>query len=455
MTVSEELTALMDKARELTGLNEKISIAQLTSLMSHFDLHANPNLLDTTTAISENGKNNQLPMWMAYSFNYVLKPGKYTFSWRAKADSNTNDGTVRVRILDARSNTVIPEQKIDDAGKVFPLTDELQSYTFSVPDDNHTYRVFVYGSSFPHPQLWSVTFYDCKLEFSDLATPLQTSNGPLSITCPDWNKADGWGSNVSVIVPVFKNVPIYATVEIKDIASTKSDKGPSLLCNYMDKNMNKLSYWDVDSNGNYKFTNDPVIQLTGDNFSNKNGLRSGYRVFNESTIRNVAYLSIGVGSNTVTTFSIRNLVVSYYKPYDFTSQGNINLLDFGQSYDTSVDKGDIKNVTGLDIDDWNKLIGKTITISYDLEWSNYKPVTNSYNRIGMEWHLKYESHKDTWANAWYWPQTSDGKEHVANTQTIPNDKIVEINSEDFYNQVNPECTFKATNFKIIVDSTEG
>lgn len=316
MTVSKTLTALMDKARELTGLNEKISIARLTSLMSHFDLHANPNLLDTTTAISENGKNAQWPVWMAYSFNYVLKPGKYTFSWRAKADSNTNDGTVRVRIFDDRSNTVIPEQKIDDAGKAFPLTDELQSYTFSVPDDNHTYRVFVYGSSFPHPQLWSVTFYDCKLEVGDLATPLQTSNGPLSIACPNWIKADGWSSNVSVIVPVFKNVPIYATVEIKDIASTKSDKGPSLLCNYMDKNMNKLSYRDVDSNGNYKFTNDPVIQLKGDDFSNKNGLRSGYKVFNESTIRNVAYLSIGVGNNVWTTYSIRNLVVSYYKPYN-------------------------------------------------------------------------------------------------------------------------------------------
>ena len=177
MSLSETMTALMDKTREITGLTEKISIARLTSLMNHFDLHVNPNLLDTTTAISENGKNSQWPMWMAYTFDYVLKPGKYTFSWRAKADSDTNDGTVRVRIFDERSNVVIPEQKIDYAGKVFPLTDELQSYTFSVPDDNHTYRVLVYGASFPHHQLWSVTFYDCKLEVGELATPLSKVGG--------------------------------------------------------------------------------------------------------------------------------------------------------------------------------------------------------------------------------------------------------------------------------------
>ena len=177
MSLSETMTALMDKAREITGLTEKISIARLTGLMNHFDLHVNPNLLDTTTAISGNGKNSQWPMWMAYQFNYVLKPGKYTFSWRAKADSDNNDGTVRVRIFDGRSNVVIPEQKSDDAGIVFPLTDELQSYTFSVPDDNHTYMVNVYGASFPHHQLWSVTFYDCKLEVGDLATPLTSVGG--------------------------------------------------------------------------------------------------------------------------------------------------------------------------------------------------------------------------------------------------------------------------------------
>ena len=179
MSLSETMTALMDKAREITGLTEKINVAQLTSLMNHFDLHVNPNLLDTTTAISENGKNIQWSAWMAYTFSYVLKPGQYTFSWRAKADSNNNDGTVRVRIYNPKENIVIPEQRATDAGKVFQLTDKLQSYTFNVPDDGNNYQVYVYGASFPHHQLWSVTFYDCKLEVGDLATHLQKLGGVI------------------------------------------------------------------------------------------------------------------------------------------------------------------------------------------------------------------------------------------------------------------------------------
>lgn len=128
-----------------------------------------------------------------------------------------------------------------------------------------------------------------------------------------------------------------------------------------------------------------------------------------------------------------------------------NLVDPGQSYDTSVDKQDWKLVTGLDIDGWNKLSGKTITVSFDLEWANYKPVAGGNNRIGMEWGLKYDSQKELWANCWYLPQASDGKDHATNTFTIPDDIAVVVEGGSFYNQVNPECTFMATNFKIVVN----
>ena len=139
-------------------------------------------------------------------------------------------------------------------------------------------------------------------------------NGPLSITCPDWTEFSGWGTNF-VTVPVFKGVPICATVEIKDIASTVSNQGPCLMCNFEGKNLNGLSFWDVDSNGNYKLANEGVPIESGDNFSNKNGLQSAQRLFTDSNIRNVSYVAIGIGNNVDTTYSIRNLVVSYYKPY--------------------------------------------------------------------------------------------------------------------------------------------
>lgn len=170
-----------------------------------------------------------------------------------------------------------------------------------------------------------------KLSIANL-TDLMTKpavNGPLSITYPNWTKASGWGADAFVIVPVFKGVPICATVEIKDIALTASNQGACLLFTYKDKNMNNLSYWDVDSNGDYKIANDQPIQGQGDDFSNKNGLRSTQRVLNSSNLRNVAYIEISIGNNVDTTYSFRNLVVSYYEPYSVQ-----NLIDGGQSSPT-------------------------------------------------------------------------------------------------------------------------
>jgi hypothetical protein len=172
-----------------------------------------------------------------------------------------------------------------------------------------------------------------KLSIANL-TDLMTKpavNGPLSITYPNWTKASGWRTDALVIVPVFKGVPICVTAEIKDIASTASDQGPCLLCNFIDKNMNELSYWDVDSNGNYKLVNNQGVPVGLDDiFSNKNGLRSAQRLFDNSNLKNVAYIKIGIGNNTTTTYSFRNLVVSYYEPYSVQ-----NLIAGGQSSSTS------------------------------------------------------------------------------------------------------------------------
>lgn len=172
-----------------------------------------------------------------------------------------------------------------------------------------------------------------KLSIANLADLMNKPavNGPLSITYPNWTKASGWSADVHVTVPVFKSVPICATIEIKDIASTASDQGPCILCTYKDKNLNSLSYWDTDSDGNYKLVNGQSVQLWGvdDSFSNKNGLRSAQRLFDGSSLRNVAYIEIGIGNNCVTTYSFRNLVVSYYEPYSVQ-----NLIAGGQSSPT-------------------------------------------------------------------------------------------------------------------------
>lgn len=145
-------------------------------------------------------------------------------------------------------------------------------------------------------------------------------NSLLGIRNRDWTEASGWGAGIDFIVPVFKNVPICATVEIKDIASTVNDQGPCLTCRFMDKDLNYISYWKADKNGNYVPKKEAVQVGAGDNFSNKDGLRSAQRLFADRDLRNVAYISIGIGNNCQTSYSYRNLVVSYYKPYSFVSQ---------------------------------------------------------------------------------------------------------------------------------------
>ena len=170
------MTALMDKAREITGITEKINVAQLTSLMNHFDLHVNPNLLDKTQITTKYIPNSPYQQWTYNNFDYILKPyTTYTFSWRAKTDSDKSDKKIRVRIFDLKNNAVIAN--MNAAGDEFPLTDQRQSYTFTVSDNINSYQVCLYGSGQGIKETWDVTFYDCKLELGDLATPLTKVGG--------------------------------------------------------------------------------------------------------------------------------------------------------------------------------------------------------------------------------------------------------------------------------------
>lgn len=165
MSLSDTMTALMDKARKLTGLTDKISVTQLTDLMDHFDLHINPNLLDKTTWVVNPDPN--YPQWSNVRL-LVADPGTYTISWQA-----TTTGTnkkVRVRLLDFDKN-IVPQDG-DPLGQSFNLTSDRTSWTFTVPDDGNHYTVSLYGSGGNVNQTAPVKFYNVKLEQGDLATSL-------------------------------------------------------------------------------------------------------------------------------------------------------------------------------------------------------------------------------------------------------------------------------------------
>ena len=175
MTATELLTNLMDKTRQITGLTEKIGVARLTELMDHFDLHVNPNLLSQSEW--EIVPDPEWPMWSNTNVYQRLAPGTYTLSWRAKTTGS--DTTVRVRILDLPTNRVADgtDNSGSFGGTAFPLTSSRASYTFTVPQDNYSYSVLVYGSAYNVNQTSTVQLYDCKLEVGDLATPLEKVGG--------------------------------------------------------------------------------------------------------------------------------------------------------------------------------------------------------------------------------------------------------------------------------------
>ena len=175
VSLSETMTALMDKFREKTGLTEKLTIAQATGLIDHLDLHVNPNILPKTEFTSKKGSE--------WSYDtphpYInLKPGTYTFSWKAKTDGSNK--TVRIRIIDLAANIYANFIVGPFAGKEFPLTGLTQSYTFTIPKDEHNYNLGMYGSAAGEDVNNDVTFYDCKLEVGDLATPLEKVVGGVA-----------------------------------------------------------------------------------------------------------------------------------------------------------------------------------------------------------------------------------------------------------------------------------
>lgn len=176
--ITDTLTPLMDKFRAKTGLTDKLTVARVTGLMNHFDLHVNPNLLGeagTTLAgsnvilsspknIIEDGNvkayTSHGVKWNQVSFLMTLDPGTYTYSAYLKGpldianfflqNSTGNQSLLNIPISLANDNKWYRCKQ-----------------TFSITNKD-TYRMFftnVYEQK------------NAKLELGDLATPLTEVNG--------------------------------------------------------------------------------------------------------------------------------------------------------------------------------------------------------------------------------------------------------------------------------------
>ena len=67
----------------------------------------------------------------------------------------------------------------------------------------------------------------------------------------------------------------------------------------------------------------------------------------------------------------------------------------------------------------NALAGKTITVSVDVEWSNYQHSDSQQNRLGFELSVSGSDGKSYYFGAWKWLSTPSGKERVSTTFTLP------------------------------------
>lgn len=132
-----------------------------------------------------------------------------------------------------------------------------------------------------------------------------------------------------------------------------------------------------------------------------------------------------------------------------------NLLDDGQYYDTTKgDSGD-KILNGLDLATCKKYVGKTLLISFDVNWSGYKNYSRINNRTGIEYGIKLKNSPELWLSGWLYPDSPSGSKHIYTFYNIPNDEITDIEEGKYYNQLNGEAVVKATNIKIVVDPLGG
>lgn len=96
----------------------------------------------------------------------------------------------------------------------------------------------------------------------------------------------------------------------------------------------------------------------------------------------------------------------------------------------------------------SSLVGKTITISVDTEWSGYQHSDSKQNRLGFELSVKGSDNKSYYFGAWKSPTTPSGKERVSTTYTLPANVTFTVNNNGHSGYVSINGTGKVSHVKI-------
>lgn len=96
----------------------------------------------------------------------------------------------------------------------------------------------------------------------------------------------------------------------------------------------------------------------------------------------------------------------------------------------------------------NSLAGKTITVSVDVEWSNYQRSDGQQNRLGFELAVSGSDGNSYWFGVWKWPATPSGKERVSTIFTLPANVTFTVGNNGQNGYVGINGTGKVSHAKI-------
>lgn len=96
----------------------------------------------------------------------------------------------------------------------------------------------------------------------------------------------------------------------------------------------------------------------------------------------------------------------------------------------------------------NELAGKTITVSCDVEWDNFKSDSSKQNRLGFEAAVTGSDGKGYWLGAWKYPTTSNGKERISAQWSLPAGVTFTANNNSANGYVSINGSGKVSHVKI-------
>ena len=125
----------------------------------------------------------------------------------------------------------------------------------------------------------------------------------------------------------------------------------------------------------------------------------------------------------------------------------------GRNYLRNSDKsitGQAQDLGTLPDEVLNSLAGKTITVSVDVEWNDFKYDSSKQNRLGFELAVRGSNGQSYWLYAWKHPTTTSGSERVSMQYSLPAGVTFTVTNNGRSGYVSINGTGKVSHAKIEV-----